>query len=78
MNEKLRILAVLKGVKNLDKDLYHALGADLEVGMNKLLEVLKQVPNPSNKVLTAAKKLLESDNPLVKKAAMDFLDSNKL
>lgn len=77
IDEKLQILTALNGFWSMDKNLYNALAADLEMGnewfLIKLLNVLKSVPHPTAKVVAAAQKLLESSNPMVKKAAEEFL-----
>ena len=82
INEKLQILTALHGIKHMDKGLYNALATDLEIENEwfsiKLLNLLKTMPDLTDKVVTAAQKLLESDNPLVKKAAMDFVHFHKL
>jgi len=77
MNEKLQILSALKGADIRDKDLYQALGRDLVIDnewfLIRLLDVLKQAPVPTQEVLAAANRLMNSDNPMVKKAVMEFI-----
>lgn len=81
IDAKLRILAALEDMPDMDKALCQALTADLGTGNKwfsiKLLKVLQGVANPGDKTLKAAEKLLKSDNSMVQEAAAEFMESQK-
>ncbi|HYH57362.1 MAG TPA: hypothetical protein VD772_12160, partial [Anseongella sp.] len=81
LDEKLRILAALEGLRGMDAVLRDALTADLSSGNEwfsiRLLKVLKSVFPRGDEMVAAAEKLLESDNPVVREAAKEFIDSTK-
>lgn len=77
MSKKLQLLSALKDITTIDQNLYDALSLDLNIEnewfLLKLLEVLKHASHHTDKVISTAQQLTNSENSLLRQSASELL-----